>query len=110
MTEKRSAHKSGAHKWDASAYDRDNSFVWKYGAEVIELLAPASRERILDLGCGTGHLSAQIAGRGAEVTGIDLSAEMIDQARRLYPDIRFLVADATSFRSDERFDAVFSNA
>ncbi len=99
-----------AHRWNAKAYDRDNSFVWKYGAEVIALLDPASGERILDIGCGTGHLTAQIAERGAEVTGIDLSAEMIEQARRLYPNIRFEIADGTSFSFDEEFDAVFSNA
>jgi trans-aconitate 2-methyltransferase len=97
-------------QWDASRYDDGCSFVWKHGAEVIELLAPEAGERILDLGCGTGHLTAQIAARGAEVVGIDRSVEMIATARRNYSHLRFEVADAESFRFDEPFDAVFSNA
>ena len=77
---------------------------------MIELLAPEAGERILDLGCGTGHLTAQIAARGAEVIGLDRSAEMIATARRNYPRLRFEVADAERWRFDEPFDAVFSNA
>jgi trans-aconitate methyltransferase len=97
-------------RWDASAYDTGHSFVWKYGAEVLELLAPREGERVLDLGCGTGHLTSQIAARGATVIGLDQSAAMIERARTLYPDLRFEAADATSFHFDEPFDAVFSNA
>ncbi len=96
--------------WDAGLYDDKHSFVWKHGAALIELLAPRQGERILDLGCGTGHLTAQIAEAGAEVVGIDASSSMIEEARRLYPDLRFEVADAREFSFDEPFDAVFSNA
>ncbi|HJQ23678.1 MAG TPA: methyltransferase domain-containing protein [Blastocatellia bacterium] len=97
-------------RWDASRYDDAYSFVWKHGAGVMELLAPQAAERILDLGCGTGHLTAQIAARGAEVVGIDRSPEMIATAQQNYPRLRFEVADAERFRFDEPFDAVFSNA
>lgn len=98
------------HQWDAAAYDGKHSFVWKYGAEVVELLAPQAGERVLDLGCGTGHLAKMIASSGAEVVGIDNSPSMIEQARGLYPDLRFEIGDGESFRFDEPFDAVFSNA
>ena len=97
-------------QWDASAYDQRNSFVWKHGKGVVELLAPGSGERILDLGCGTGHLTNQIAAAGAEVVGIDVSAAMIEEARRLYPSLRFEIADGCNFHFDQPFDAVFSNA
>jgi trans-aconitate methyltransferase len=97
-------------QWDAARYDSGHSFVWKYGANVIELLAPQANERILDIGCGTGHLTNEIASRGAGVIGIDKSPDMIEQARRLYPDIQFELIDATAFHFDEPFDAVFSNA
>lgn len=96
--------------WDAGLYDDRHSFVWKHGASVVELLAPRPGERILDLGCGTGHLTARIAEAGARVVGIDSSAEMIAEARRGYPGLRFEVADARDFALDEPFDAVFSNA
>src|SRR5262245_57670004 len=96
--------------WDAALYDQKNAFVWKHGAGVIELLAPQAGERILDLGCGTGHLTNQIASAGTTVVGIDKSTTMIEEARRLYPELRFEEADAVSFSFDEPFDAVFSNA
>jgi trans-aconitate 2-methyltransferase len=107
-----SAHDSSSadKRWDASRYDAGYSFVWKHGAGVLELLAPRATERILDVGCGTGHLTAKIAAVGARVVGIDRSDEMIATARRNYPELRFEVADAEHFRFDEPFDAVFSNA
>jgi len=42
-----------------------------FGADLLELLAPRSGECILDLGCGTSHLTYKIATSGAEVLGID---------------------------------------
>lgn len=96
--------------WNAALYDEKNAFVWKHGAGVVELLAPQPGEHILDLGCGTGHLTNRIAVAGASVIGIDKSETMIDEARKLYPNIRFEVGDATNFRLDDSFDAVFSNA
>lgn len=97
-------------QWDATTYDDKNSFVWKHGQGVIELLALKRGERILDLGCGTGHLTNQIARAGAEVVGIDKSKAMIDEARRLYPNLRFEIAEANHFHFEQPFDAVFSNA
>ncbi len=65
---------------------------------------------MLDLGCGTGDLAEQIARRGAEVVGIDISPEMITMARSKYPHITFEVADAENYHTEHEFDAVFSNA
>ncbi len=96
--------------WDSSLYDDRHSFVWKNSVDLIELLAPQPGERILDLGCGTGHLTAQIAASGADVTGLDSSTSMIAQARQNFPRIQFQLADARDFRFDVPFDAVFSNA
>lgn len=99
-----------ADRWDSSLYDDRHSFVWKKVGDLIDLLDPQTAERILDLGCGTGHLTAQIAERGAEVIGLDGSASMIAQARQNYPKLRFTLADARAFHFEEPFDAVFSNA
>lgn len=116
--------------WDADLYQRGHSFVWEYGADLVEMLAPRAGETILDLGCGTGQLALKIAGAGARaggvrVVGIDSSVTMIEQARRnlesaaaeaekLADAVRFAVADGTSFSpaelGAEPFDAVFSNA
>jgi SAM-dependent methyltransferase len=81
-------------KWDAGLYDEKHAFVWEFGKGVVELLAPAAGERILDIGCGTGHLTAEIAAAGCEVVGIDASAEMIEEARAKHPGLRFEVMDA----------------
>ena len=97
-------------KWDAGLYDDKHSFVWKLAAAVLELLDAKPGERILDLGCGTGHLTARIAETGAEVVGIDRSPEMIRQAKEKYPSLRFEVMDAREITLDGSFDAVFSNA
>ena len=97
-------------KWDASLYQSSHAFVWQKAADLIDLLSPKPGERILDVGCGTGQLTAQIAARGADVIGIDRSPEMIGQARRNFPQIRFDVGDATAFALDRPVDAVFSNA
>ena len=96
--------------WDAGLYESDHAFVWKYGAELLPLLNPKAGERILDLGSGTGQLTAEIASAGAETLGIDASAEMIGQARQNYPKLKFQLADARTFTVNEPFDAVFSNA
>src|SRR5687768_4195163 len=76
-------------RWDAAAYDERHGYVWQHGAGVVELLAPQPGERILDLGCGTGHLTAKIAEAGASVVGMDSSPGMVEQARANYPELAF---------------------
>lgn len=97
-------------RWDPGEYDFAHHYVTDYGRSLVDLLAPQAGERILDLGCGTGHLTQQMAERGAMAVGIDSSAEMIAQARQNYPKLRFELADAAGYRAGEPFDAVFSNA
>jgi trans-aconitate methyltransferase len=97
-------------KWNAELYDDKHSFVFEYGENVLELLDVKKRERILDLGCGTGHLTQRIHERGGVAVGIDSSQDMILQAKETYHDVDFEVADGTGFHFDKPFDAVFSNA
>lgn len=95
--------------WDPQAYGREGAFVHKLAGGVVEWLAPRPAEQILDLGCGDGQLSAQLAGTGAVVTGVDSSQDMVEAARG-----RGIRADHASAErlpyEDARFDAVFSNA
>ncbi|MEK7831592.1 MAG: methyltransferase domain-containing protein [Acidobacteriota bacterium] len=97
-------------KWDTDLYDRKHSFVTKYGEDLLALLDAKPGERILDIGCGSGHLTKQIADACAEVVGLDSSPEMIATARAAYPEISFVQADASDFSFDQPFDAIFSNA
>ena len=96
--------------WDPEQYDRAFGFVARLGAGVLALLAPQAGERVLDLGCGTGHLAGAIAAHGCEVIGLDADEQMLATARAHYPHVRFEVADAHSFVLDAPVDAVFSNA
>jgi trans-aconitate 2-methyltransferase len=97
-------------EWDVNRYERSGGFVWEYGEDVLCFLDPHPGERILDLGCGTGQLSAKIESYGADVLAIDSSISMITQARKNYPEITFAVIDATEMNLGPEFDAVFSNA
>jgi trans-aconitate 2-methyltransferase len=96
--------------WNAALYDDKHSFVWKHGAALLDLLQPKAGERILDLGCGTGHLTAQLAASGAQVVAMDNSPVMIEQARKNFPQLHFEVGDARDFAFPDPFDAVLSNA
>ena len=80
--------------WDATRYDEAFSFVPAMGAAVLDLLDPLPGERVLDLGCGSGELTAQIAARGAHVVGVDASPEMVARARERFPGLDVRLADA----------------
>lgn len=100
-----------ASQWDAQLYSDRHNFVFQYGAGLLPLLDARAGERIIDLGCGTGQLTAKIAETGAEVIALDSSASMLAQARAAYPHIRFVEADARHFDLPEKgYDAIFSNA
>jgi len=97
-----------AQQWSPADYQRHASFVPALGASILARLDPKPGERILDLGCGDGVLTAQIAGAGALVTGADASPEMVKAAAARGVDARLVDARNLPFRGE--FDAVFSNA
>lgn len=97
-------------KWDSSLYDMQHDFVFKYGEDLVALLQPQQGERILDAGCGTGYLAHRMAESGAEVTGIDSSADMISKAKAAYPGLHFQQASITSYQVLHQYDAIFCNA
>lgn len=73
----------------------------------VKMLRPKRGEKILDVACGQGVFSRQLVAAGAEVTGIDASPELIKQAKKLSPDINYLIADATRMKmlADKSFEA-----
>ena len=97
-------------KWNANLYDSKHDFVSRYGEDLIEILDPKQGEEILDIGCGTGDLTEQIRLKGAHVTGVDNSTEMIETGRKKYPLIDFRLHSVTQLPFQNQFDAVFSNA
>jgi len=99
-----------AKTWDVERYQQRHSYVFQYGGAVVDLLDPQPGERMLDLGCGAGQLTAVLVEKGCTVIGIDRSPEMIAQARQKFPHLDVRIGDATHFVIEEPVDAVFSNA
>ena len=98
-------------EWNANNYQSACGRVTEHGAKVADVLRGRIQGgRILDLGCGTGELTHEIAKFSDEAIGIDLSPDMIKKAKESYPSIKFLVMDACALEWESYFDAVFSNA
>lgn len=96
--------------WDAEAYQKNFGFVSGYGDDLLKLLEPKPGMTILDIGCGNGILTHRISQKGADVTGIDSSEEMLRLAESNYPALKFYRINALELPYAEEFDAVFSNA
>jgi trans-aconitate methyltransferase len=94
--------------WDPERYARNARFVSDLAAAIVELLAPKAGERILDLGCGDGVLTAKLAAMGCDVVGVDGSSAQVEAAQKLGLDARVMDGEKLTFHSE--FDAVFSNA
>jgi trans-aconitate methyltransferase len=101
-------HPTKAQCWDPARYAHNAGFVAEMGLPVVDLLAPQPGERILDLGCGDGALTARLAELGCSVMGVDASAAQIGAAQARGLDARVVDAQALPFVGE--FDAVFSNA
>ncbi len=76
---------------------------------VLEELKLKPSSRILDVGCGTGRHSVELARRGFRVMGIDISSGMLAEAKKAAQEagvnVTWIHADATKFKSDTKFDA-----
>jgi trans-aconitate 2-methyltransferase len=102
-----------SHRWDP---DRYLVYAHERGRPFVDLLARVGAERperVVDLGCGPGNLTALLSARwpGADVLGIDSSAEMVDRARASdIEGVRFEVGDVRSWRPAEPVDVLIANA
>jgi trans-aconitate methyltransferase len=94
--------------WDPDGYQRHAGFVPALGDGVLALLAVQTGERVLDLGCGDGVLTARLIAAGAAVIGVDSAPAMVAAARSRGVDAR--LGDASALDVEPPFDAVFSNA
>jgi demethylmenaquinone methyltransferase/2-methoxy-6-polyprenyl-1,4-benzoquinol methylase len=61
--------------------------------------------RVLELGCGTGSMTAALLAMGADVTAIDLSKPMLERAERRAPEAEFIRTDMLTFVADQPYDA-----
>ncbi len=104
-------------KWNAAAYAANSAVQQSWARELIAKLQLRGDEHILDLGCGDGKVTAELAravSRGS-VTGVDASPQMIEFAKKTFPateisNLRFRVMDARKLKFERRCDLIFSNA
>ena len=99
---------TSVQRWSASDYAKNGRFVQELAGPVFGMLGAKPGERILDLGCGDGALTAEIKAAGADVLGVDLSDELLAVARMKGLNVRKVDGHALDFVSE--FHAVFSNA
>ncbi|PMH46768.1 malonyl-[acyl-carrier protein] O-methyltransferase BioC [Vibrio sp. 10N.286.49.B3] len=97
----------------AQCYDQHAAFQRDVGLKLLaKLPADLQGKQILDLGCGTGYISALLSERGAIVTCVDLSAQMLAQAQLRCGDkvCQYRVGDAEALPfANDSFDYVFSS-
>ena len=101
---------TGGQVWNAKGYETNARFVADYGGDLLsaEWFEPRAGQRVLDLGCGDGHLTERIAAAGAEVVGVDASGPFVEAARARGLDAR--LGDGMALDFEGEFDAVFTNA
>lgn len=98
--------------WNAQLYDK---FIKERLQPSIDLANRIDKVcvRILDVGCGSGMSTLALRNRfpEAEIVGVDLSASMLDNAKKLLPDVKWIQRDCSKSLEDlGQFDLVFSNA
>lgn len=103
--------------WDAMAYRNSSGNEERWARELVEKLHLKGNERVLDVGCGDGRITAEVASslEQGSVLGIDFSKDMIEYARRAFPpdkcpNLSFQVLDFRDLDFVDEFDVIFSNA
>ncbi len=102
-------------EWNASEYARRSGLQEAMAEEVLAQLELKGWERVLDVGCGDGRITAAIAGRvpQGKVLGVDSSHQMVSYAAErfgppAFPNIEFEAADASELSFRDEFDLVVS--
>jgi trans-aconitate 2-methyltransferase len=105
------------YTWDPADYRAHSPAQRLWAEELVDKLCLCGNERILDLGCGDGRITAEIAARVPEgmVVGVDNSREMIGFAREhfpssMYPNLSFEICDIRTLPVLGEFHVAFSNA
>ncbi|HEY8083210.1 MAG TPA: methyltransferase domain-containing protein [Solirubrobacterales bacterium] len=104
---------TGPREWDADTYDAISDPQFEWGMGVLERLELRDGETVLDAGCGSGRVTAELMKRipGGRLVAVDGSEAMIAKAReRLGEEPTYVVADLSALELDERVDLVFSTA
>ena len=105
------------YAWSATDYARNSSAQFGWAKELIQKLGLQGTERVLDVGSGSGRVTAMLAAEvpKGHVVGIDSSQDMVNLASGTYPphdygNLTFRCVDARELCFAGEFDVVFSNA
>jgi trans-aconitate 2-methyltransferase len=104
---------TGAREWDAETYDAVSDPQFEWGMEVLERLELRSDEVVVDAGCGSGRVTAELAERlpDGRVIAVDGSEAMVEKAKeRLGDRADYVVSDLVELELSEPVDLVFSTA
>ena len=105
------------YSWNAEDYAKNSSAQQEWARELITKLKLKGHESVLDIGCGDGKTTAEIAGHLSDgrIIGIDNSKDMVNLSnssfpKEKYPNLSFMCLDARDLIFEERFHVIFSNA
>jgi len=103
---------SKMRNWDPKQYLRFKNERTQPSIDLVSRVRVDNPSTIIDIGCGPGNSTQVLHQRwpNAEITGLDNSSEMIETARRDYPNQKWLLSDASKLELDQTYDIVFSNA
>ena len=102
-----------SYEFDGKKYKKASSHQKEWGQKLISEIHFIGTEKVLDLGCGDGSITAQLADLvpDGRVLGIDASSGMIQTAKQIRKsNLEFLLLDITAIAFEEEFDLIFSNA
>jgi trans-aconitate methyltransferase len=105
------------YNWNAQDYAKNSQNQFQWAKELIPKLKLQGKEALLDIGCGDGKITAELARclPDGRVVGVDSSEKMINLAKssfpsKDYPNLSFQVMDARKLTFQSEFDRAFSNA
>ncbi len=108
---------NSTYQWNPADYAQNSQGQERWARELLELATIRPGDHVLDIGCGDGRMTAEIARRAVQgrVVGVDRSDAMVDFARQTfppaeYPNLSFSRADARKLPFDHEFTLVYSSA
>jgi trans-aconitate 2-methyltransferase len=107
------AMNAGPVDWDAETYERVSDPQFNWGMEVLDRLELSGDEVVLDAGCGTGRVTAELLKRlpNGRVIALDASPSMLEKAREALGDsVSYSEQDLAELELDDPVDVVFSTA
>ncbi|EFR04205.1 methyltransferase type 11 [Nannizzia gypsea CBS 118893] len=106
------SHQATESFYDQFFLDYENNYHNNEGLKAFVREAASKlpdHAKVLDVGCGTGRPIAEaLCAAELDVTGIDLSTEMVEMCKKRFPSATFIKADMTKFHPEQKFDAVFA--